>query len=169
MNLRIIVIMFLLPVATFAQELTELDRRGGFKDIRVASPIDSVKGAEFRKDIKVANKPDLKLYRVEHPDYSTIGEIPVHRIEITAFDGLIYEITVITAKDTRLMKGLETALGPAAFNARENTYSWAGKNLSLTFSSHSKSQLSLLYRSVEVEKLMARVKEEKIEDIANDF
>src|SRR6187399_2763123 len=102
-------LLFCLLIATigFAQE-TELDRRNGFKDIKLASPIDSVKGAVFKKDFKEKHHTG-KLYTIENPDYQTIGEVKIESIEVKTFKGLIYEISVITEKDTRLMKGMESA------------------------------------------------------------
>src|SRR5690242_19493633 len=87
----------------FAQE-TEIDRRNGFKDIKMASPIDSVKGAVFKKDIKEKGHHPAKLYTIENPEYQSIGEVKIESIEVKTFKGLIYEISVITVKDSRLMK-----------------------------------------------------------------
>lgn len=161
------VIAFAICGAVFAQE-SELDKRNGFKDIKLASPIDSVKGAKFKKDFKEKGHP-AQLYLIEHPDYATIGEVKVESIEAKAYKGLIYEINVITEKDERLMKGMEKALGKPVYNVRDESYNWAGQKVSLKFSSRSKSQLGLLYSSSIVYKMMREDKEKKIEDISGDF
>ena len=152
----------------FAQE-TELDRRNGFKDIKMASNIDSVKGAIFKKDFKEKGDIPAKLYEIEHPEYETIGEVKVNRIEIRTYKNLIYEILVITDKDQRLMKGMEKALGKPGYNLREDSYNWAGKNVSLKFTSYSKNQLQLLYGSKIIYKMMTDDKKQKIKDISSDF
>lgn len=152
---------------SFAQE-TELDRRNGFKDIKLASPIDSVKGATFKKDIK-HNGQEAKLYVIEHADYSSIGEVKINQIEARTYKGLIYHITVLTDKDTRLMKGMESALGKPVYNVRDESYNWAGQNVGLKFRSHSRNQLSLEYSSSIVMKMMLNDKKQKVKDIANDF
>jgi hypothetical protein len=57
-------------LTVFSQETgteTELDKRNGFKDIKLASPIDSVKGAKFKKDIKENSHP-AKVYTIEDPE-----------------------------------------------------------------------------------------------------
>jgi hypothetical protein len=151
-----------------AQE-TELDRRNGFKDIKLASPVDSIKGAIFKKDFKENGHHPAKLYTIENSDYQTIGEVKVNHIEVKAYKGLIYEISVITDKDQRLMKGMEGALGKPVYNVRDESYNWGGKNVGLKFRSHSKKQLELLYGSNIVHKMMKEDKEKKIKDISQDF
>lgn len=151
-----------------AQE-TELDKRNGFKDIKMASPIDSVKGAKLKKDIKEKGHYPAKLYTIDHPDYATIGEVKVNKIEAKAYNGLIYEIVVLTEKDTRLMKGMESVLGKPIYDVRDESYNWTGQNLSLKFKNHSKNQLELKYTSGLVLKMMKEDKEKKIDEIADDF
>ncbi|HEU5291737.1 MAG TPA: hypothetical protein VFU05_13905 [Cyclobacteriaceae bacterium] len=163
--------LLLIPNYGFSQEVqeTELDRRNGFKDIKMASPIDSVKGAIFKKDFKEKGHHDAKLYTIEHPDYQFIGEVKIESIEVKTFKGLIYEISVITVKDSRLMKGMEAALGKPIYNVRDESYNWAGKNLGLKFRPHKKNQLELLYGSKVVHQLMKDDKANKIKDISGDF
>lgn len=156
-------------LASFGQDESELDRRNGFKGIHMASPIDSVDGAVFRKEIDEKGAPAFKLYEMSSPDYQRIGDIGVDKVEIITYQGLVYTITVITEKDPRLMKGLQNALGPPEFNVRGKNYVWTGKYLTLTFSDHSKNKLELLYRSNKVAALMKEDQQKKIERIANDF
>lgn len=153
--------------SSYSQQ-TELDRRNGFKDIKLASPIDSVKGATFKKDFKHNGLP-VKLYVIEHEDYASIGEVKVNQIEASTYKGLIYQLVVITEKDTRLMKGMESALGKPVYNVRDESYNWAGQNVGLKFRSHSKNQLSLDYNSSIIGKMMQEDKKQKVKDIANDF
>lgn len=158
----------MIVISGFSQE-TELDKRGGFKTIKLASPIDSVNGAVFKKDFKEKGHYDARLYTIENPDYETIGEVKVERIEAKAYKGLIYDILVVTNKDERLMKGLEKALGKPVYNVRDESYNWTGKNVSLRFKSHSKNQLQLHYTSSVVYKMMKEDKAKKIDDISEDF
>ena len=151
----------------FCQE-SEIDKRNGFKDIKLASPIDSIKGAKFKKDIKEKEHP-AKLFTIEHPDYSSIGEVKIDRIEVKTYKDLIYEILVIAEKDERLMKGMEKALGKPIYNVRDESYNWVGEKTSLKFKSHSKHQLELLYNSISMHALMREDKAKKIEAIADDF
>jgi len=106
---------------SFAQTETELDKRNGFKDIKLGMSVDSVKGVKEKKEFKEKdNVHPSKLYDVEHPDYSTIGEIKVHKIEMKAYRNLIYEIRVTTEKDPRLMRAMENVYGPATYDAKNN-------------------------------------------------
>ncbi|HEY3385776.1 MAG TPA: hypothetical protein VGK46_04660 [Saprospiraceae bacterium] len=158
----------LIVSSSFAQE-TELDRRNGFKDIKLASSIDSIKGAIFKKDFKDKGHHPAKLYEIDHPDYKSIGEVAINHIEVKTYKGFIYEILVITDKDERLMKGMERALGKPIYNVRDESYNWAGKQVGLRFSSHSRSQLQLLYTSTIIINKMKEDKSKKIDDISGDF
>lgn len=162
--------LFTLSIIAFCSygQQTELDRRNGFKDIKLASPIDSVKGATFKKDFKHNGLP-VKLYIIEHTDYSSIGEVKINQIEASTYKGLIYQLVVLTERDTRLMKGMESALGKPVYNVRDESYNWSGENVGLKFRSHSRNQLSLDYTSLVVAKMMQEDKKQKVKDIANDF
>ncbi len=166
-------ILILLLAATltgFTQDdLTELDKRNGFKNIKMTMHIDSVPGAIFKKDIKEKGHHPARLYEVVHPDNATIGEVVVNKIEVKTYKGLIYEISVITAKDPRLMKGMEGALGKPIYDVRNESYTWLGKNLTLKFRQASKNSLELLYASGLVRQMMEDDNKKKIEDIADDF
>lgn len=167
-TISILCLLVILSCSAFAQE-NEFDKRNGFKDIKLASPIDSIKGAKFKKDFKEKGHHPAKLYFIEHPDYQSIGEVKIDRIEVKTYKGLIYQILVITEKDTRLMKGMEAALGKPVYNLRDESYNWAGTKGGLKFKSHSKNQLELLYGSNVIYKMMAEDKANKIKDISGDF
>jgi hypothetical protein len=160
--------LFLLNIAQ-SQDLAELDRRNGFKDLKLGSPIDSVRGAAFKKDVKEKNEFPVKLYEVENNEYKSIGEVKVKKVEVKTYKDLVYEITVITQKDQRLMKGMEKSFGKPAYMTPTDTYNWNTKSLSLTFRDHSKNELRLTYRCYPILKMMRVDKGKKIEDIATDF
>jgi hypothetical protein len=169
-GLNTLLFISLLSGQVLAQETqeTEIDKRNGFKDIKLATPVDSIKGAKFKKDFKEKEHP-AKVFTIEHPDYSTIGEVKIDRIEVKTYKNLIYEILVITEKDERLMKGMEKALGKPDYNVRDESYNWVGKKASLKFKAHSKSQLELLYNSHVMHTMMRNDKDKKIDAIADDF
>jgi len=162
--------LYLLSIPGLAQDdLTELDRRNGFKNIKLGMAIDSVAGSKFKKDIKEKGNYPAKLYEIINPDNNTIGEVTVNKIEVKTYKELIYEISVLTVKDPRLMKGLESALGKPVYDVRDETYTWMGKNLTLKFKQAPKNQLELLYSSAVIRKMMVEDQNAKIKDIANDF
>lgn len=171
--MKSVILFFLISFFTLAlhaqDDLTELDKRNGFKNIKMTMHIDSVPGAIFKKDIKEKGHYPAKLYEVVHPDNATIGEVAVNKIEVKTYKDLIYEITVITDQDSRLMKGMEKVLGRPNYDVRDETYTWMGKNLTLKFSKASKKTLQLLYSSAIVRRMMEEDKRKKIDDIADDF
>lgn len=152
-----------------AQDLAELDRRKGFKDIKLGAPVDSIKGAVFRKDIKEKNEFPAKLYEVDNDNYKSIGEVKVKKVELKTYKDHIYEIIVVTSKDTRLMKGMEKSFGKPIYILPTDTYNWKTDTLSLTFKDHSKNELRLNYRYYPLLKKMLEDKGKKIDDIASDF
>lgn len=156
---------------SFAQkgDTTELARRNGFKDIKLGSHIDSVKGATFKKEIKEKNEFPAKLYEVENEAYSRIGEVKVKKIEVKTYKDLVYEIGVITDKDTRLMKGMVKSFGDPKYILVTDTYNWLTSSLSLTFKDHSRSEIKLTYRCYPVIRMMRIDKGKKIDEIAEDF
>ncbi len=68
-----------------------------------------------------------------------------------------------------LMKAMENVLGKATYAAKEGNYFWAGETLLLTFESHSKKHLKLVYSSCIIPKLMKADREKKVENISNDL
>jgi len=166
---KLFVFAFLLASASQAQNLAELDRRNGFKNIKLGTPIDSIKGAEFQKEIKEKNEFPAKLFEVENPDYKSIGEVKVKKIELKTYKDFIYEIVIITDKDTRLMKGMVKAFGEPKYILTTDSYNWLTQKLSLTFNDHSKNEIRLRYRDFALLKMMLADKGKKIDDIAEDF
>ncbi len=152
-----------------AQDIAELDRRNGFKDLKLGMSIDSVKGAEFKKDIKEKNEFPAKLYLVHHDDYKSIGDVKVKSVEVKTYKDIVYEIGVVTHKDTRLMKGMMKSFGQPKYILVTDTYNWLGETLSLTFKDHGRNEIKLTYRCFPVIKMMFADKGKQIDEIADDF
>jgi hypothetical protein len=162
-------ILTIITSISVAQDKAELARRNGFKDIKLGSSIDNIKGKKFQKEIKEKNEFPAKLYEVDDDAYKSIGEVKVKKIELKTYKDLIYEIAVITDKDTRLMKGMMKSFGEPEYSLTADTYNWAADSLSLTFKDFSKKEIKLTYRSYPVLKMMRVDKGKKIDDIAEDF
>jgi hypothetical protein len=165
----LIVIILLSTQVVVAQLSTELDKRNGFKDIKLGSLVDSVKSVSYKKDITNKDGQLSKVYVVDHPDYKKVGEVAVEEIELTAYKGLIYIIRVTTVKDLRLMKGMEMALGKAEWDIRNEQYVWKAEKLGLSFKSVEKDKIELTYNSLPVIQKMKEDKKKEVEDIADDF
>lgn len=152
------------------QDIAELERRNGFKDLKLGLRIDSVRGEKkFKKEFKEQDQYVSRLYSVSHPDYEKIGEIPVARIEVKTYNDKVYQIHVVTDKDPRLMKALESIYGPAEYDLKKETYFWKGNTLILKFKSFSRNQLEMIFTSYQILKMMRDDKGKKVEDIADDF
>ena len=90
-------------------------------------------------------------------------------VELKTYKDLIYEINVITDKDERLMKALESLYGKSEYDMKNETYFWKTDSLILKFKSLGKHRLQMLYVSYNVHKMMREDKDKKVNDIANDF
>ncbi len=151
-----------------AQNTSELDRRNGFKDIKLGSPIDSVKDAVPKKDILELKVFPAKIYETKHIDYKSIGEVVVKKVELKTYKDHIYEINVLLPKDPRIMQGLEKSYGAATFSVRLHAYYWKAENLSLVFKGDGK-QIHLTYKSAPMLKMMHEDKSKKVEQVADEF
>lgn len=168
MKIALLLFAFSLTVASYGQDAAELERRNGFKEIKLGSPIDSVKGVAFKKDIIERKEFETKLYETSDPEYMSIGGVNVKKIELKAYKGLIYEIFVVTDKDQRVMPALEKSFGKATYSIRVKSYYWKAESLSLVFKGHPK-EITLTYRSAPVIRMMYEDKGKKIEMISEDF
>ncbi|MCW5911183.1 MAG: hypothetical protein KIT62_08925 [Cyclobacteriaceae bacterium] len=153
---------------THAQDVNELEKRNGFKEIKLGMSIDSVKGAEFKKDLAERKEFPVKLYETKHPDYMAIGDVPVKLVSLKTYKGMIYEIEVTTGHDPRVMRGLEKSYGKATYSLRTESYYWKAQTLTLAYKGYRK-EVKLTYRSAPVIRMMYADKNKQVEDIADDF
>jgi hypothetical protein len=167
-NFLIYLLIFSATLAS-AQDLSELERRNGFKDIKLGIAPDSIKGLKFKKDFKEKEEFEAKLYSIENDAYAKIGEVTVDKIEIKTYKNQIYQIHVVADKDTRLMKALESIYGKSEYDMKRETYFWRGSTMILKFKSQSKTKLQLIYTSYAVLDKMQQDKNKKVQDIADDF
>lgn len=156
--------------STSAQDIAELGRRNGFKGLKLGIPLDSVDGEKkLRKEFMEKGEFPAQLYSLEGADFERIGEIAVKKVEAKTYKDRVYQIHVITEKDPRLMKALESVYGRADYDMKQETYFWKGETLILKFRSFSKNQLEMTFTSYVVIDMMKDDKEKKVEDIADDF
>lgn len=157
-------------LSTSGQNIAELDRRNGFKDLKLGMHIDSVRGEKkLKKEFREQDEFLATLYSVEHPDYEKIGEVPVTRVEVKTYKDEVYQIDIIADKDPRLMKALESIYGPSEYDLKQETYFWKGEKLILKFKSYSRNQLEMIFTSFEILRKMKDDKGKKVEDIADDL
>lgn len=150
-------------------KIAELEKRNGFKDLKLGMPIDSVKGYKLKKEFKEKEEFDAKLYSVDNPLYASIGEVKINAVELKTYKDKVYQIHVVADKDPRLMKALESIYGIAEYDIKRETYFWKGQSLILKFRSFSRNQLELIYTSYQAFSQMKDDKGKKVQDIADDF
>jgi len=161
-------LLILINSSLWAQNTAELDRRNGFRNIKLGNPIDSVKEAVFKKDIMEQKMYPAKIYETRHTDYKSIGEVSVKKIELRTYKDLIYEINIVLPKDPRVMQGLEKSYGEATYSVRLHAYYWKAENLSLIFKGDGK-QIHLTYKSAPMLKMMNEDKSKKVDQVAEQF
>lgn len=162
------VILILSSFFGHAQDLGQ-PAMNGFKNIILGSPIDSVQGEIKLKKKFEEQGASVELYSIRHPEYEQIGEIPVIDIELKTYRNIIYQIQVITEKDSRLMKAMEGRYGKATFDGINSIYFWKFPEFILKFSTYSKNKILLVYTSYTILNKMKMDKSKKVEDIADDF
>lgn len=170
LRFTLLLIILAPALAASGQDIAELERRNGFKELKLGIRLDSVEGeVKLKKELKEQGEFPAKLYSVEHPQFASIGEIPISRVEFKTYKDIVYQIHVVTDKDPRLMKALESIYGGADYDLKKETYFWKGQTLILKFKAYSRNQLELIYSSYLVLKMMKDDKGKKVEDIADDF
>ncbi|MEO7991898.1 MAG: hypothetical protein ABI663_20250 [Chryseolinea sp.] len=166
---RITLLFVFVINGVLGQDLSELDKRNGFKDIKLGISVDSIQGTKLKKEFKERDEFPAKLFDVENPAYERIGEVPVKSVELKAYKNLIYEIHVVVDKDVRVMKALESLYGKSEYDMKGEIYFWKTSNLVLKFGSHGKHHLELTYISYPIHKMMKEDKDKKVDNIAEDF
>lgn len=162
-----LILLYVQPLS--AQRNDELERRNGFKDLKLGMPVDSIAGVKFKKELKERGEFPASLFAVENPEYAKIGEVNVNSIELRAYKGSVYQINIVTDKDTRIMKALESIYGRPEYDLKGETYFWKSETLILKFRSFSKKELEMIYSSFLIFDKMKEDKEKKVQDIADDF
>ncbi|MBS1558800.1 MAG: hypothetical protein JST69_08715 [Bacteroidetes bacterium] len=169
MKKYLVLIFFAFVCIAKAQDTSELSKRNGFKDIKLGTAVDSIKGIEFKKDFIELKEFEAKLYEVNNPAYKKVGEADIRQVKLKAYKGLIYEIIVITPVDPRIMMGLEKLYGKAKFNLRHETYNWSVPDKITLVYKGSPKEVTLTYQSPPILKMMYADKNKKIQAVADDF
>ncbi len=153
----------------YAQDATELDRRNGFKDIKMTSDISTYEGLIYKKDIEDEVFAGAKLYIPKKGHYESIGNLKIHELEVMTYRDSVYRIRVVTEKDPNLYKGLKKAFGEPEYAYRSNHYYWSADNLRLSYVSHSKNKIEMEYFSYVMTRRVKEEKKKDVQDIADDF
>jgi len=168
-RLYIFFVFLILSTSVLSQDLAELDRRGGFKDLKLTSDISQYEGLEFKKNIEDETFPGAQLYVNKKDFYTSIGTIKIHKLEVKCYKGKIYDINIIVDKDPNMYKGLEKSFGEPQYSVRAKAYYWSTENIRLLYRSYSKTKLEMGYYSYSMEKLRKKEKKDALENVVDDF
>ena len=146
-----------------------LDEKNGFQDIKLNSDVSLYAGLGLKKKITIKDVPDTELFMPKSGFYKDVGGIKIHKLEVIAYRGIVYEITITAEKEPKFYKGLEKSYGKGSYSMRDNKYHWKGSKLNMEYHSFGKSKIRLKYHSYEVDTLIKEDKVKEIEGIADDF
>jgi hypothetical protein len=167
LNQVFIPVFLMISFSAWSQDVSELEERFGFKDIRLEAEISDY--PQFELSGKKHDTEGVSIYEATRDSYTSIGDIKIFDVTVLAYRGRIFEITVVTKKDSKLYKGLEKAFGKPQITVGYGAYTWKTDKLSLVFRSYSKSKLELKYHSFGFERWLKEEKEEDIEEVSSDF
>jgi len=167
--MRLILALIIASCTTGFAQNAELDKRNGFKDIKLGSEAVSYDGLELKKSVEDRIYPEAELYVSKKGHYENIGPHKVHSLTAKTYKGEIFEIKVIIDKNSDLYKGLKKNFGDPKFDLRKDEYYWAGENLRLSYASLSKNKIVMTYWSYPMHQKLKDDKKKAIEDIADDF
>jgi len=152
-----------------AQGVEELEKRNGFKDIKLASDVTLYEGLIFEKEIDDEKFGKLQIYIRKKEHYTNIGIIKIDYMEVRTYNGEVYEVQVVINKDPKMYGGLKKAFGPPQYSPVTNDYFWRADSLKLMYRSYGKNQLEMVYHSYVIDRKLKDEKKEEIDDIASDF
>ena len=167
--MRALIVCFLitLPLLVSGQNSDELDRRNGFKDIKLLTDISEMEGLEYWKAQK--DKPKHDLYRNTKGAYSSIGNVKVYKVTVYTYRNLAYQIEVITEKDEKLFRSLEKAFGKIKYSMGSQVSYWAGEEVRLNYESVNASKIKLTYSAHGINQIIASDKKKAVDSLADEF
>ncbi len=167
MKLTLLPLLLLIISLNLHAQNTELDKRNGFKNIKLLTKASEYTELKFDKNQEEENKA---IYVRTAGSIETIGDIPIKELNVYTYKDLIYRIEVSTGKNTQLFKGLEKAYGKSKFAVVTNVYVWKGEKVALTFGSEKGGKRIVMnYTAPEIKNIIKQDKEQKIKDLSNDF
>ena len=156
-----------LNAKTYAQNGEELDRRNGFKDIKLLSNINDNAKLEFSRNVR--DKPDYAIYKPRKGQYDKIGDINIKKLNVYVYRKQIYQIEITTDKSMQLFKSLEKAFGKINTSMVSKNAFWEGEKVRLNYLVEGSNKLILRYRSRDIDKIIAIDDKKKIDSLSTEF
>ena len=167
MRILITFLFLAISVSGFSQFSTELDKRNGFKDLKILTDVSLYSGLEYWKDDK--DKLDHAIYRAKNGNYKTIGDVEIYKITIYTYRNLIFKIEVITENDEKLYRSLEKAYGKLNSSIAASYSFWDGENLRLNYETIGSKKIKLTYLSKQIKQMIALDKKKAVDSLSSEF
>jgi hypothetical protein len=167
MRALIILFVYTLPLFAEAQNSSELDKRNGFKDIKLLTDISTLEGLEYWKAQK--DKPKYDLYKNTKEAYRNIGNVKVFKVTVYTYRNLAYKIEVISEKDEKLFRSLEKAFGKIKYSMGSQVSYWAGEHVRLTYESVNAGKIKLTYSAHGINQIIASDKKKAVDSLSSEF
>jgi hypothetical protein len=151
----------------FGQFSVELDKRNGFKDLKILSDVASYSGLEYWKEDK--SQPDHAIYRAKKGNYDKIGDVDVAKVTVYTYRKQIFKIEVITEKNEKLFRSMEKAYGKINSSIAYSYSYWDGEKIRLKYETIGSKKIQLTYVSKEIKKIIALDKRKDVDSLSTEF
>ena len=167
--MRILITLLLLgiSVSSFSQFSKELDKRNGFKDIKILTDVTSYPGLEYWKEDK--SQIDHAIYRATNGNYEKIGEVDIYKITVYTYRKLIFKIEVTTANNEKLYRSFEKAYGKLNSSLAASYSYWDGEKVRLNYETLGSKKIKLTYLSKQIKQMIALDKKKAIDTLSSEF
>ena len=167
--MRILISLFFLgfSISGSGQFSEELDKRNGFKDIKLLTDVKSYTGLAYWKNDK--SKPDHAIYRKTKGSYEKIGEVEIYSITVYTYRDLIFKIEVITTKEEKLFRSLEKAYGKINSSLAASYSYWEGEKVRLNYETVGSKKIKLTYTSKQIKQMIALDKKKAVDSVSSEF
>ena len=153
-------------ISCFSQS-QELDKRNGFKDIKILTSISPYPGLEYWKEDK--SKAEHAIYKAKKDSYTKIGDVDIYKVTVYTYRDLIFKIEVITAQDEDLFHSLEKAYGKIKSSMAASYSYWEGEKVRLNYETIGSKKIKLTYLSKQIKQMIALDKKKAVESLSTEF
>ena len=167
MRILITLLFLCFSLASFGQLSKELDKRNGFKDLKLLTDVTTYTGLEYWKDDK--SKADHAFYKAKKGSYELIGDVEIYKITVYTYKNKIFRIEVITPNDEKLYRSLEKAYGKINSSIAASYSFWDGENLRLNYETIGSKKIRLTYLSKQIKQIIARDKKKAVDSLSSEF
>jgi hypothetical protein len=169
MRLTLCFLILIIAKPLSAQRVEELEKRNGFKDIKLNTSVLSYEGLEYKKEVDDEIFPQAKLFVAKKGFYESIGVLKIYDLEVKTYKDSIFQVIVVTEKDPNLYRGLKSAFGEPDYHLRQKYYHWTSENLRLSYIPYQKDKIEMKYESFLMRAKLKEDKKQVVEDIVDDF